>query len=199
MDEGYIKFNCYWKKADPLPGELLAGLNAWRQKLYTLGLIGMYDNGIGFGNISIRQPGQAFIITGSATGGLPKPDERHYVLVNAYDLEQNSLECTGPVIASSESLSHAVIYTASQAIQAVIHVHHAKAWQGLIDRLPTTNRSITYGTPAMACGILRLFRESALKKDKILVMGGHPEGIITFGHSLDEAGEVLLKHLKDFL
>ncbi|MEE4176621.1 MAG: class II aldolase/adducin family protein [Bacteroides sp.] len=199
MDEGYIKFNCHWIKADPLPGEMLNELNSWRQKLYDLGLIGMYDNGIGFGNLSIRHPAQGFVITGSATGGLPILDERHFVWVNAFDLEQNSLECRGPVIASSESLSHAVIYQASPETQAVIHVHHPQAWNFLIEKFPTTGIEVSYGTPAMAREILLIFRESALEKEKILLMGGHPEGIITFGHSLDDAGEMLLKHLKDFL
>ena len=180
MDEGYIKFNCHWIKGKPLPGAMLEGLNAWRDKLFTLGLVGMYPDGIGFGNLSIRHPGQGFIITGSATGGLKSLDEQHYVLVNACNLEQNSLVCTGPIIAPSESLSHAVIYEAS------------------MDKAPTTPPDAGYGTPAMAREILRLFRESDLEKEGILVMGGHPEGIIAFGQNLDQAGEILLRHLQTF-
>lgn len=197
MDEGYIKFNCHWIKGNPLPGAMLEGLNAWRQKLYALGLVGMHAGGIGFGNLSIRHPSKGFIITGSATGGLQSLNEQHYVLVNEHNLEQNSLSCTGPIIASSESLSHAVIYEASRAIGAVIHVHHQQMWKRLMHRVPTTRPGAGYGTPALAREILRLFRESELEKDRILVMGGHPEGIITFGNNLDEAGEVILKYLQD--
>ena len=196
MDEGYIKFNGHWIRAEPLPTVLLEGLNAWRQKLHELGLVGMYDDGIGFGNLSIRHPGKGFIITGSATGGLQSLDEQHYVLVSDYNLQQNSLVCKGPIMASSESLSHAVIYEASPATRAIIHVHHKEMWARLMDQVPTTRPDVSYGTPAMAREILRLFSESELEKEKILVMGGHPEGILAFGHSLDEAGNLLLRLLQ---
>ena len=197
MDEGYIKFNCQWIKAEPLPAVMLEGLNAWREKLFALGLVGMYDDGIGFGTLSIRHPHKGFIITGSATGGLQQLDELHFTLVNEYNLEHNSLICKGPIIASSESLSHAVIYEASPSTGAVIHVHQTEMWKCLINKLPTTRPEVSYGTPAMAREILRLFRESELEKEKILVMGGHPEGIITFGQNLEEAADILQRHLQN--
>jgi len=33
--------------------------------------------------------------------------------------------------------------------------------------------------------------------EKIIIMGGHKEGLITFGRDLDEAGEVLLKYVNE--
>ena len=193
MDEGYVKFNCTWIKADPLPYNTLRELDAWRNRLYKLGLIGMYDNGIGFGNISIRSSGRTFIISGSATGGLPELDENYYVLVNDYNFLQNSLTCTGPIKASSESLTHAAIYESSPETKAVIHVHHAAMWERLIHNIPTTGENVEYGTPEMADEIKRLFIETKVMQEKILVMGGHYEGIISFGESLDEAGKILLE------
>jgi hypothetical protein len=55
----------------------------------------------------------------------------------------------------------------------------------LIHHFPTTNENISYGAPEMANEIKRLFDETALKKE-ITVMGGHREGIISFGKDLEE-------------
>ncbi len=196
MDEGYIKFNCRWVEAPPLSGERLATINHWRDKLYALGLIGVYPDGIGYGNISMRFRGNTFVITGSATGALQKLDGRHYVVVNDYDLAQNHLVCTGPIKASSESLSHAAVYESLPQIQAVIHVHCLTLWEKLLNKVPTTNPQAAFGTPEMAFEIKRLFRETTVEQEKIMVMGGHREGIISFGASLEEAGKVLLKYVE---
>ena len=51
------------------------------------------------------------------------------------------------------------------------------------------------GTPAMAEEIRRLWRESAAPDLRILAMGGHEDGVISFGHSTEEAGLVLLRFL----
>ncbi len=196
MDEGYIKFNCEWIKDKPRLTNKLVEINKWRDKLYTLGLIGAYDNGIGFGNISIRLKKNTFIITGSATGNLHTLNENHYVLVNKYDFAKNSLTCKGPIKASSESLSHAAIYGCSSDTNAVLHIHNINMWEKFIDKLATTNKDISYGTPAMAKEIKRLFIESGVNNEKMFVMGGHKEGIISFGKNLEEAGNILLSKFR---
>jgi ribulose-5-phosphate 4-epimerase/fuculose-1-phosphate aldolase len=195
MQEGYIKFNCHWIKAGPVSHDHTSKINIWREKLYALGLIGVYNDGISFGNISMRFDGNTFIITGSATGELNQLNENHFTLVTRYDLEQNSLECKGPMIASSESLTHAALYESAPELQAVIHVHNLEMWKRLINKVPTTQADAEYGTPEMAGEIKRLFNETGVKDEKILVMGGHEEGIIAFGKDMDEAGETLLKQL----
>ncbi len=200
MDEGYIKFKCIWKKKVPLSKTKLNELNNWRDKLFSLGLIGAYDNGIGFGNISVRDSHNKFIITGSATGNLNKLTPEHYVLVDTYDLKENSLVCIGPIKASSESLSHAVIYESSENTNAVIHIHDLKLWEKLLDKVPTTRKEVSYGTPEMANEIKRLFKETNVSDEKIIVMAGHEEGIMSLGKDLNEAGEILLSkfHVKSF-
>lgn len=195
MDEGYIKFNCHWIRAEPLAADQLTEINRWRDILYNLGLIGAYANGIGFGNISIRNHGRSFIVSGSATGGLTTLSAGHYAVVNDYNLEQNSITCTGPVKASSESLSHAAIYECMQQANAVIHIHSLSAWERLLLKVPATGEHVSYGTPEMANEIKRLFKETDVMDEKIIVMGGHKEGIITFGKTLAEAGAVLLNNL----
>ena len=192
MDEGYTKFNCNWIRSEPVPEKHIKELNILRDKLYFLDLIGADENGIGFGNISIRFKNNTFIITGAATGRLNKMNESHYVLVNQYDLANNSLICTGPVKASSESLSHAAVYECSPQTNAVIHVHNIGMWEKLIYKVPTTSEDVPYGTPEMANEIKRLFNETPVTVEKILVMGGHREGIIAFGPTLEEAGKILI-------
>lgn len=203
MDEGFIKFNCNWIRTGPVPGKEIANINRWRNKLYDLGLIGVDDKGIGFGNLSIRRENRIFLITGAATGKLERLDAGHYVLVTEYSFRENCLTCTGPIKASSESLTHASIYECSPETNAVIHVHNKDLWERLIDKVPTTSRHVSYGTPEMAGEIKKLFEETAVSTEKILAMGGHPDGIISFGSTPEEATKILLAefpgHGKNFL
>jgi len=186
--EGYIKFDCIYIESEPIPAEELIEINQWREKLYNLGLIGAYNNGIGFGNISIRiGNSNSFIITGSATGNLKSLNEEHYTRVIDFDFKNNSLTCKGPIKASSESLSHAAVYSVNPEAGAVIHTHNLDIWEKLVDKVPTTSKDAEYGTPEMAEGIEKLFKETDVKNKKILVMGGHREGIISFGKDLREA------------
>ena len=193
IDEGYTKYQCKWINSQPLSFDEIAELNKWRNKFYKLGLIGEYDNGIGFGNISIRysQPVQ-FIVSGTQTGNLPTLNEQHYTRVTDFDLEKNFLSCCGPIQASSESLTHATLYQANPTVNAVIHVHHLQLWQQLMYKVPTTAIEVAYGTPEMAKEILRLFQKDNLMQTKVVVMSGHEEGIISFGRNLEEAGNILL-------
>jgi ribulose-5-phosphate 4-epimerase/fuculose-1-phosphate aldolase len=195
MDEGYIKFNCNWIPSNDIPLDKVAELNVWRDIMYKKGLIGMYSDGIGFGNISMRYDEKTFLISGTATGGLAALNESHYSLVTEYDLSTNSITCVGPLKASSESLTHASIYECSASTNAVIHVHNLDLWNRLKHHVPTSSENVSYGTPAMANEMKRLFDETALSKEKIMVMGGHREGIISFGKDLEEAGNILLDKL----
>lgn len=193
MDEGYIKFNCEWIKGPAVDISILKEINNWRNKLYQLGLIGAYPDGIGFGNISIREKELNFIISGSTTGNINTLNENHYTRVSDYDLDRNTLTCIGPIIASSESLSHAAIYECSPHTNAVIHIHHAAIWEKNIHQAPTTLPDAAYGTPEMANEIKRLFQKTDVEEKKIIIMSGHPEGIFSFGKTMDEAGSMLLE------
>ena len=69
----YVKFGYERAGTDIAPFEGLAELNACRRKLLSLRLVGLDSNGIGFGNLSVREGAtRSFYITGSATGGLAK-------------------------------------------------------------------------------------------------------------------------------
>lgn len=193
IDEGYIKYQCRWEKRPSVGEEDIVELNQWRDRLYSLGLIGEYDNGIGFGNLSTRYPNsQKIIISGTHTGGISQLKSEHYTKVIDFDWHQNYVACEGLIKASSETLTHAAIYIAEPQVNAVVHVHHPELWRKLLNQVPTTNPNCAYGTPEMAEEIIRLCQQPETKAQKIIVMSGHEEGILTFGHSLDEAGNILL-------
>jgi len=196
MDEGVIKFACDWEPGNPLDHAKVAELLEWRDRLFTLGFIGTYPNGIGYGNISQRQTSHAFVVSGTQTGHLPQTTPEHYTVVDRWDIEQNSLHCTGPIKASSESLTHAALYDYAADIQAIIHIHHAELWRSLQQVLPTTEVTVPYGTPAMAHEMWRLMEESDLSTQKILVMAGHEDGILAFGATLEEVGDRLTQLLQ---
>jgi L-ribulose-5-phosphate 4-epimerase len=189
MDEGYIKFNCEWVKSK-LNFDISI-MNHWRDNLFDLKLIGAYDNGIGYGNISVRTD-DGFVISGSTTGNLRKLNIGHYSKVIAYDFNKNFLKCVGPIKASSESMSHAAVYESNPKINAVIHVHNLDLWTKLLNKVPTTSKNAKYGTPEMAYEIKKLFKETKVFNKKIFVMKGHKEGIFCFGNDLNEASKVLL-------
>src|SRR5690606_6522498 len=137
-----------------LNGDELAELDHWRKRMYAAGPIGAYPDGIGLGNISRRQSREGqFIISGSATGNFVQLSAEHYSLVTAVDIDRNSLACKGPIVASSESMSHAVIYRECPEVQGVIHIHHLGMWERLLHEVPTTDAKATYGSPEMAYSI----------------------------------------------
>ncbi len=192
-DEGYIKYQCHWQNQPSINEKEIVELNQWRNQLYQLGLIGKYDNGIGFGNLSVRIPqSQNIIISGTQTGGIAELTARHYTKVTDFNWHKNYVTCKGLIKASSETLTHGAIYVAQPQVNAVVHVHHADLWRKLINHVPTTNSNCAYGTPEMAEEIIRLCQQKEAQTQKIIVMSGHKEGILTFGKSLSEAGNVLL-------
>jgi L-ribulose-5-phosphate 4-epimerase len=189
----YVKFTYQRARGDIAPFNALAELNACRRKLLELRLIGLDSNGIGFGNLSVRDGvTRNFYITGSATGSLSELTPTDCVRVVAYDFAKNWLRYEGAAIPSSESLTHAAIYQSDPSTCAVIHCHDSVSWRTLLDRVPTTSKSVAYGTPEMAYEIVRLFEISDVRSKKIFVMAGHQEGIVAFGENLENAFDVLM-------
>jgi len=104
METGAVKFQyeCSGKELIPFLG--FEELNAARQELRRLNLIGVDENGLGFGNVSLREETSgSFYITGSGTGALPVLTLRDFAKVVAWDFERNWLRCEGCTVASAES------------------------------------------------------------------------------------------------
>jgi L-ribulose-5-phosphate 4-epimerase len=193
MTEGYIKFTPNWiKEPITIGAELFSEINRVRSVLMAKGFLGVLPNGIGFGNISVRRgASDLFFITGSATGGIPVLVMEHMALVESSDIERNSLTSRGLTAASSESMSHAIIYQTVAEANAVIHIHHAGLWKDNFNQLPTTDPKVEYGTPEMAFSLKNLIVEKQMKAG-ILLMGGHEDGLIAFAADLAGAAELLL-------
>ncbi len=193
--EGYIKFNCIWMQDDPLDSVKLRDLIFWRNRLFKSGLIGVYPDGIGFGNISCRlRDSFEFIVSGTQTGHLEYADENHFCLINQFDLGKNEVHCIGPVKASSESMTHAACYISSDEIKVVMHVHHKQLWQRLKNVAPTSSSEISYGSPRMAMEVKHLIQSQKMSEG-IIVMAGHEDGIIVIGKSFASAFQLLEREM----
>ena len=198
--EGVVKYDPRFE-VRPLPLGVqgrIAELNYWRGVLYVNKLIGLGDDGIGYGNISVRvKPTDGlFAITSTQTGHLADLGPEHYAVVTGYDLTGNQLEAYGSFLGpSSEAMTHGALYE-DPAIGAVAHAHNTAIWnRAEALGIPATSVDVEYGTPEMAQEMERLLREPRVKEGGILAMLGHKDCIITFGQNLDEAGQIMLEYL----
>jgi ribulose-5-phosphate 4-epimerase/fuculose-1-phosphate aldolase len=201
--EGVVKYQLKFRKADSIRKEHVRGLEKWRGKLMSRGMIGQdkrrYD-GYGFGNISMRQVQSesrskhpdAFIITGTQTGHIPVLSARHYAWVKHCNIQKNTILSEGQTPPSSEAMTHYIVYHKLQQAQAVMHVHSPELWNNAKALgLATTASNIAYGTPQMADAIKTLLDKNTLPMQTIAMMG-HEDGIITWGRNPDEAGNILI-------
>jgi ribulose-5-phosphate 4-epimerase/fuculose-1-phosphate aldolase len=207
--EGVIRFSAEHRAAI-LPPErvrsIVCALSSWREILAQTGLVGQDParyGGAGYGNVSGRLPPfpgdrgrRAFLITGSQTGGKQHLSISDYCLVDAYDDRRNWVRSTGPLLPSSESLTHGALYDLSPRIRYVLHGHCPVIWRnaGALS-LPTTDAAVEYGTPEMAREMRRLYQTTSLSERRVLAMGGHEDGVVAFGVSLEEAGASLVATL----
>jgi hypothetical protein len=54
---------------------------------------------------------------------------------------------------------------------------------------------VEYGTPEMSREVERLFSETDVRRKGIFSMGGHEDGIVAFGQTMEGAGNTLLTAL----
>ena len=207
--DGVIKFSADHARK-PLAARrfapMVTKLQAWRHIFFRLNFIGQdpgrYD-GAGFGNVSARVPPhtgmkgeRAFVVTGTQTGARPLLGLGDYCVVSRYDIRLNRVTSFGESLPSSESMTHGAIYDLNPAIRFVFHGHIPVIWRNAQAlKLPISRPQIAYGTIEMAHEVHRLYRETSLSDQKILAMGGHEDGIISFGKNADEAGGHLVSTL----
>jgi len=209
--EGYVKFRCMREDASPLKNTDVWELNSLRAVLRKpeLNLVGETyitldplkgPEKVGFGNVSCRGPREgSFIISGTRTGGHSVLLPQHYVLVDSYDIEANTLYCRGKIDASSESFSHAAVYEALDSVKIVAHIHSFELWTVLTAPksknskryFPISDPGAKYGTPEIARDIKNQLLKDENRKVNFIVMGGHEEGLIFF----DETAERVLKNM----
>lgn len=197
--EGVVKYELDYTESTLDPAWVKA-LNAWRRVIFLLGGIGCDPDrygGYGFGNISCRLPDDsgAFVITGTQTGHLPFLTPEHYVVVRDCDPEQNRLRASGPIKPSAESLTHATVYAQDPDVQAVLHVHCPEVWNATKPlSVSVTAPEVAYGTPEMARATLDLLKTPDVRRQGIFAMGGHEDGVVTFGETMAESGQRFIQY-----
>jgi len=209
VDEGAIKFHAEHRQEPLEEGsfrKLACRLIAWREILAKTRLVGQEPGlygGFGYGNVSGRVGAPSlprwrrrFLITGTQTSGKPCMSLADFCVVEAVDPVRNRVESRGPLLPSSESMTHGAIYALGSHVRFVFHAHSPTLWNRARElRLPTTDPRVPYGTPEMAREVERLYRATALAETNLLAMGGHEDGVIAFGRTAEEAGLALLRHL----
>lgn len=203
-DEGVIRYRLDFTEGPEEAAEGLDELVAWRRILRRLGLLGQDPGqyaGLGFGNISRRlalpagdvdQP--PFFITGSQTGGLAELGPKHFATVIGWDIDLSLVVARGPIRPSSEALTHAAVYAVGRNIHCVIHVHSPEIWRnGRRLAASSTPASAAGGTAEMARQVQQLVRSRP--KERLLIMEGHPDGVIAWGETAEAAGVTLLAAL----
>lgn len=209
VDEGAIKFSPRHRESAleaRCHGEIVSRLIAWREILARTGLVGQEPGlygGFGYGNVSARVGAPAaprwrrpFVISGTQTSGKACMTLDDFCRVDACDVHFNQVHSRGRVLPSSESLTHGAVYALGSHIRWVFHSHSPTIWRRARQlNIPTTHADVAYGTPQMAAEVERLFRETQLPEVRILAMGGHEDGIISFGRTAREAGETTIAHL----
>jgi ribulose-5-phosphate 4-epimerase/fuculose-1-phosphate aldolase len=200
--EGVSKFTLQFDEQDCVDNAMIRNVEAWRQILWRLGLIGRsperYD-GAGYGNISARFSGDnsaGFLVSGTQTGGLPILSAKHYAVVTGWDPAGNTVTARGLTDPSSEALTHGQLYDLDDAVQCVVHAHCPEIWlQADRLQLPTTDPAALYGTPEMAREVRRVFADCRRSGQRLLVMGGHLDGVISFGENPARAVGAMIEML----
>ncbi len=163
-------------------------LKYWCNIFHEKGLAPPYEGG-SYGNLSFRLNNSEnfFIITASQSGLNESQTNDRFVTVSYVDLKAGIVYFKGIREPSSEAILHYVIYQARPDVQAVFHGHCEKISRNAKKLgLPITSKEEPYGTIDLAERVLE-----TLNDFYFLEMKNH--GFLSFGKSLDEAGNQALK------
>lgn len=197
--EGVIKFKIDHKNEKVLTKEDIGDINHYRQILFDKKLIGVYPSNhpkfpdTGFGNIS-KRINDKFIITGTQTGGKEELKPKDYALVTKFSIDNNKVVSKGKTMPSSETITHGSVYGTHKEIKVIMHAHSNEIWNNYkgLD-LHSTRKDVKYGTPELAREIKRLFKDTNVKDERIFVIRGHEDGVVSFGDSFENALRPLLE------
>ena len=187
MIDGVIKYHIEHQDVAAPAFSGFEGLEALRTRLFALGLIGETADGIGYGNLSLRQPeSNQFFITATQTGKQANLGANEYTFIENYDFDSFTVFSKGALKPSSEALSHAMIYEIDANINAVIHIHSQALWSHMQAHQYLATHA-EYGTTQMAHEIASLYETINPFTNNAFVMKGHEDGIMTFGKTIEEA------------
>ena len=189
-------FKLDYKKTGPIvTPEEMHELDRYRDIFYSLKLIGEAIGGVGYGNMSQRleesdcEVGKRqFAITGRGCSTLENISVNDYAKVIEYDLDNKLVTAEGPVEPSSESLMHGAIYDFDQIYKSVVHVHSKPIWINALKLgIPITPAYAEKGTDRLAIEAQKILKSTNAAELGIIALGGHQDGILSFGKSPKDA------------
>lgn len=183
-----VKFKTVFTGNEPPDNTATGELQRWCRVFHDRGLAKPHRLG-SFGNLSFRDSGDSFVITGS---GVRFGDEwavNPFVRVVGCDPEKFEVRAEGARDPSSESVLHHVIYRARPEVNAVFHGHSRKILEkagklGLVQ----TRTEEPYGSASLARSITEV-----LDRNFFIVIKGH--GFVSLGLSMGDAGELACRIL----
>ena len=207
--EGVVQFGY---ALDPGPGAPLhADLLAWREMLMRLDMIGqdpMRYDGFSFGNLSARLAPTAsgskaassaqeglFIVSASQAAHRDHDDPATWTTVDAFSLERFWVDARGELPPSSETMTHAMIYSAEPNAQFVFHAHSPEIWNNFAQlQLPSTPADVPYGSQAMSQAVIDVLAAN-MSRPLVFVTQGHTDGVFALGPSARDTGGLLASYL----
>lgn len=198
--EGVVKYSLDFTLKEISYEKEYQVLEECRERLYALGLIGAYCDGIGYGNISQRiDDTDKFLITATQTGDLNSLTSKEYSLVENIDFRSFKTTAIGMSRPSSECITHGAIYSLDKEINAVIHIHNEKLWNFMLENNLLSTNDTLYGTPEMVKDVIEIYKDIDVLSNNVFVMKGHFEGIVSFGKNIAQAEKSVYEIIKKFL
>lgn len=180
--------------------ELATPMGGWRTIFKRLGLIGQEParyGGFGFGNLSARdaEKPEEFVISASQTGLLDTLKDKHLVRITGYNLERFWVDAMGSQPPSSETLTHAMIYSVDPRIRWVFHCHSPEIWRHADAlALPCTGQDVAYGSRAMVAAVAELL-DTHQSRPLLFATLGHEDGVFSCGPTARDTGGLLVSYL----
>ena len=194
------EYSLKYTKTNELAKKECKKIEKVRARLYSLGLIGSNNNGVSFGNISLRyKTKNSFLITAAHTGEFPHLSPSYYSLVKKVNFKKFTSYAIGPSKPSIEAITHASIYNIDSKINAVIHVHNEKLWRYMLENDYLSTEDITYETPKILENIKNIYKNIDPFLNNSFVIKEDFKGIITFGKTLGEAEKSLYSILNKLI
>jgi ribulose-5-phosphate 4-epimerase/fuculose-1-phosphate aldolase len=178
-----VKFKTVFTSNAPPVDKRIAELKHWCRIFHDRNLARPHKWG-SYGNLSFRDAGGSFIITGSGVRFGDEWVENPFVRVVSCDVEKSIVYAEGTRDPSSESLLHHSIYAARPGIKAVFHGHSRRILERAADLdLTQTLSEEPYGSVSLARSIVEVLNENIF-----VVIRAH--GFVSLGSNMKEAGEL---------
>ena len=200
--EGIIRFayDLQAPETEIAEDELFRPLRAWRTIFRDLGLVGQDParyHGLGFGNLSARDPAREneFIITASQSGGVEILQQQQMVRIINCNLDRFWVDACGNQPPSSETLTHAMVYAADPRITWIFHCHSPAIWGCASElTLPCTDAAVGYGSQDMVRAVAELLQKHH-SRPLVFATLGHTDGIFACGPTARDTGGLLVSYL----